>query len=275
MVAPLVLAGAGAALGGLSSLFGSNKPQETTQSLDPESQNYIRAMRGMAQNFAGQRMGPMDPAFLQALSQIQGFGGMGLDAMRAMGDPSQMMSQMNPYLAAMNPMYDQMRAATSNDYNKRIAGAQAFGARRFLGPDFSQVNNLQSSNAMNAFESLRSNLLARAGLGFSASQAAGGMGQYLSERQRNWDMGSLQMLQSSYGQPLYTKSSTPTEKPGLFQSMLGGAMTGLSFAGGPKAAPAAAASFLPGYVPGGNPMQFPQFGEGFRLPGPTGFGQGY
>jgi hypothetical protein len=55
--------------------------------------------------------------------------------------------------------------------------------------------------------------------------------------------------------------------------MLGGAMTGLSFAGGgPKSPVAPAASFLPGYVPGGQPIEFPTFGQGFRL-GPTGFGQ--
>jgi hypothetical protein len=253
MPGPLVLAGIGAGVGALSNLFSSNKPQETRQSLDPESQAYIRNMRNMASMFAGRSMPQLDPTFLAALERMGGYGQAGLQGVQAMTDPTAAAQFMNPFMSAMNPVFDRMRASAVNQFNKNATAAGAFGARRNLGQGqaMADINQAQGQFSYQGFNDAMTRALSLASMGMGANQWLGQAGQYMTDRQRNWDLGSLGMLQSGYGTPLYTTNTQPNDKPNMFQSMLGGAMTGLSFAGGPTGMTARGMRFgvdsLPGY----------------------------
>lgn len=277
MVAPLVMAGIGAGLGGLSSLFGSNKPQQQSQSIDQASQDYItQAMRGGALSFNNMPLAQLDPAYLQALMQQQGYASGGLNAFNALMDPHALAGMMSPYQNAMNPYYDLLRRNATGDYNQRMAAGHTFGLRgRAAGPDLSMIDAQQSAAYGGEMNNVRNMLLQMGGMGAQAGQGLLSQGAWLTNRDRDWRAQGLGAINAGYGGPLTTTTTTPTEKPGFFQSMLGGAMTGLSFAGGPKAAPGApAASFMRPMTP----PNFPTFGENFRLnpmAGPSGFGQGY
>lgn len=238
MVAPLVLAGVGAGFGALKSIFGSNKPQQTTQSIDPESQDYIRNMRANAMSFAGRPMPQLDPTFLAALASMGGYSQAGQTGLNAMTDPNAAQTFMNPFTSAMNPVFDRMRAASMNMFNKNATAAGAFGARRNLGQGaaLNDVNQAQAQFSYQGFNDAMARAMALANMGMGANQWLGSAGQYMTDRQRNYDMGSLGMLQQGYGTPLSTTNTQPNDKGDLFSNMLGGAMTFASFgkAGVPK-----------------------------------------
>lgn len=238
MVAPLVLAGIGAGVGALKSAFGSNKPQVTTQSIDPESQDYIRRMRSMATMFANRGMPMMDPAFLAAMDRMGGYASAGQTGLNAMTDPTVAQKFMNPFMDAMNPVFERMRAASVNQFNKNATAQGAYGARRDLGMGqaMADVNQAQAQFSYQGFNDAMSRALALANMGMGANQWLGSAGQYMTDRQRNYDIGSLGMLQQGYGTPLYTSNSTPNDKGDLFSNMLGGAMTFASFGKGGAAA---------------------------------------
>lgn len=259
MVAPLVAAGIGAGVGALKSIFGSNKPQETRQSIDPESQDYIRHMRAMSQMFAGRQMPGMDPAFLAAMDRMGGYASAGQTGLNAMTDPTAAQSFMNPFMASMNPVFDRMRAASVNQFNRNATGQGAFGARRNLGAGaaMADVNQAQAQFSYQGFNDAMARAMQLASMGMGANQWMGAQGQYLTDRQRNYDMGSLGMLQQGYGTPLYTTNTTPSDKGDFFSNILGGAATGLSFAGGPPGMSAGAGRFG---VDGGGMNLYPDMG---------------
>jgi len=236
------MAGIGAGFGALKSIFGSNKPQETRQSIDPESQDYIRNMRAMSQMYAGRPMPGLDPSFLAALQGMGGYAQAGQTGLNAMTDPTQAALFMNPFNAAMNPMFDRMRASSMNMFNKNATAQNAFGARRNLGQGaaLADVNQQQGAFNYQGFNDAMARAMQLANMGMGANQWLGQAGQYQTERQRNYDMGSLGMLQQGYGTPLYTTNQTPNDKGDLFSNMLGGAMTFASFGGGRPGATAPA-----------------------------------
>jgi hypothetical protein len=248
MVAPLVLGGIGAGVGLLNNLFGSHKPQVTrSNELDPASRDYILGMRSRAMGFADRPMSALDPAFLQALSGMQGYANAGQMGVNAMTDPAAAAKFMNPYFASMLPQFDQMRMASLNNLNKTATAAGAFGARRGLaqGNALRDVNNAQSQFAYTGFNDAMARAMQLAGFGMGANQWLGTAGQYMTDRQRNYDIGSLGLIQGGYGSPLYTSTTTPNDKGNPFQAALGGFATGMSFAKPGTAAPMVAPSYMP------------------------------
>jgi hypothetical protein len=169
---------------------------------------------------------------------------------------------MNPFMGAMNPIFDRMRSASVNQFNKNATGQGAFGARRNLGAGaaMADVNQAQAQFSYQGFNDAMARAMSLASMGMGANQWLGAQGQYLTDRPRNYDMGSLQMLQQGYGTPLYTTNTQPNDKGDFFSNVLGGAMTGMSFAGGPRA-PGMSAAVAPSYG-GFNPPTFGQGGLG-------------
>jgi len=240
MIAPLVMGGIMAGAGLLNNIFSSKKPQVTRQGeLDPQSQAYILAQRERATGYANQPMPGLDPAFLQALRGVQDYGAAGKMGLDAQTDPAMAARFMNPGAMAMNPVFDRQRASATNDYNKAATQSGVFGARRGLGPNLNSINDAQAQMQYRGFNDAMSRAMQLAGMGMGANQWMGNVGQYMTDRQRNYDQGSLNMIQQGYGGPLYTQSTSPNDKGNPFQAALGGFATGMSFGGGgaPKIAP--------------------------------------
>lgn len=227
---PLLMAGLGMGASALGRLLGGKpKPQVTTTSVDPYSQNYFRFAGDTAMGFAGQPMTPTDPAFLEALQRLQGYGTSGTDALHSLETGE---GVMNPYMNAMNPYWDRMRADSLNSFNKTATAAGAFGARRSLGQGaaLQGVNDLQGQAYASEWNNSRNALLARAQMGLNSLPMAGQMGQWLTNRPMEYRQGIMDLLRKGYFQPLSTSTTQPPQQQGSwFDTLAGGAMTGLSF----------------------------------------------
>lgn len=263
MVAPLIMAGVGAGIGALGHLFGA-KPRApvTTTGLDPASQAYVDHMRTMSQGWANRSMPGMDPSFLAAMQGMRGYADAGQQGANAMTDPTAAMKFMNPFMANMNPFFDQMRGNSLNQLHQTATAQGAFGSNRLglaEGQALNDVNNSQAQFQYGGFNDAMSRAMELAHMGMGANTWLGQQGQYLTDRQRNWDIGSQGILNAGLG-PTGTVTTGPQPQQGnLFQSMLGGAMSGLSFGGAPK-------------MPGGGGFSYPNPNQGF---GPATPGQGW
>lgn len=261
MVAPLVMAGIGAGVGALGHWLGP-KPQAPTETtmLDPASQAYVNNMRGNAQMWANRPMGDMDPSFLAAMHGMQGYADAGQMGVNAMTDPTAAMKFMNPFFGAMNPFFDQQRAQSLNQLRSTATAQGAFGNNRLgfaEGAAMNGINNTQAQFSYQGFQDAQQRALDLAHMGMGAHQWLGQQGQYLSDRQRNYDIGSLGMLRNGLGPTGSVWTGPKPQQHSLGQDIFGGAMAGLSMGGGPKA-------------PGG--FSYPDAGQGF---GPATPGQGW
>lgn len=255
MVAPLVMAGIGAGMGLLGNIFGSHKPQTTTDSIDQASQNEIMYRRNFARGFVGQGMQPLDPALLAAMQGYGGYADAGRMGLSAFTDPSQMAKFQAYGNDAMNPIFDRQRAQLENSYRQHAAGAQAFGVRgQMMGPNFSDINNAQTQFGIQNMDNAQRMAMMMAQYGQFGLAGQQNLGQYMTERPMNWNQQAVGLLSNAYGGPLSTTHTAPNpnDSGNAFQSMLGGAMTGLSFAK-PGASPTAPSPSAPmsygGFMP--------------------------
>lgn len=258
MVAPLIMAGVGAGIGALGHLFsGKPKAPVTTTGLDPASQAYVNQTRGMSQFWANRPMPGMDPSFLAAMQGMHGYADAGQQGVDAMTDPTAAMKFMNPFMANMNPFFDQMRGNSLNQLHQSATAQGAFGSNRLglaEGQALNDVNNSQAQFQYGGFNDAMSRAMELAHMGMGANTWLGQQGQYLTDRQRNWDIGSQGLLNGGLG-PTGTVTTGPTPQKGsLGQSMLGGAMAGLSFGKSPTAAFGGAVG--PAYNPSTDPSAY-------------------
>jgi hypothetical protein len=247
------MAGIGAGMGLLNNLFGSHKPQVTTTSIDQGSQNEIMYRRNLARGMVGQGMPQLDPALLAAMQGYGGYADAGRMGLAAFTDPSQMAKFQAYGNEQMNPIFDRQRAQLENSYRSRQAGSQAFGVRgQMMGPNYADINNAQTQFGMQNMDNAQKMAMMMANYGQFGIAGQQNLGQYFTERPMNWNQQAIGLLSNAYGGPLSTSTSSPNPSGNMFQSMLGGAMTGLSFAK-PGAAPGAPTPSAPvysgGYMP--------------------------
>lgn len=263
----MLLPAIGAGIGLLSNIFGSKKPQQTNTGLDPESAEYLRSQRGLAMNWANRSMPELDPAFMAALNGMRGYSDAGAMGMRAQYDPSAASQFMNPFMANMNPVFDRMRSASVNELNKRATAAGAFGARRGLaqGAAMRGVNDTQAQFNYQGFNDAMSRAMQLASMGMGANTWLGDAGRYMTDRQRNWDIGSMGILNMGMG-PTGSTTTIPNES-NMFESILGGAMTGASFMNPNPATGGGASPMMSGPAYQFDPVQFGRGGMyGFGNP---------
>jgi hypothetical protein len=231
--------GIGAGMGLLSGAFGSKKPQMTTTSIDPESQNYLRNQRGFAQLMAGRQMPGLDPNVMAAIQMMQQYGDAGKLGLSAVtGDQGAAGKFMNPYFEAMNPMFDRMRAENLNAVNQQATrpGGGAFAGNNRVGlaqgNAFRNVDESQSQFNYSGFQDAMSRAMQLASGMPAVSDWMKNTGFDLTNRQRNWDVGSMGLMNAGFGQPFSQTTTVPNDRGNIFQQMLGGAMAGASFGGG-------------------------------------------
>lgn len=253
MVAPLVMAGIGAGFGALNKLMGGNKPLTTTSSIDQSSQDYLKYGRNFAMGRLANGPGQIDPALLAALQGYGGYADAGRMGLAAFTDPS-IMAKFQAYgNDAMNPVFDRQRAQLENSWRSRMAGASAFGVRgQMMGPNYADINNSQTQFGLQNMDNAQRMAQMFANYGQFGIAGQQNLGQYFDTRNQNWSSQMGDLYSRMYGGPLSTttKSPNPNDSGNLFQSMLGGAVTGLSFASPAKVPTAApAALYSGGYVP--------------------------
>lgn len=264
MLPMLAGAGIGAGVGALGYLFGGNKPQTTTTGMGTEDQSYLRHQREFAQTRAAQPMGALDPNFLAAMQHYMATSQAGQLGMQAQTDPNAANQFMNPFMAAMNPEFDRMRQGSINAVNQANTASGAFGGNRAglaQGQAMKDVNASQAQFNYSGFNDAMSRAMQLASMGMGADSALAQGGQYMTERQRMYDQGSMGLLNQGFGQPMTTTSTTPNQR-NLFQSLLGGAMTGASFSGGSQGN--GYTPFLSTYRPQENWGAFGQSGLGYQ-----------
>ena len=271
MVAPLVAVGVGAGMGALSHLLGGGGgPQTTTTSLSQEDADAIRRRRMIGWNMFDQGMGAVDPRLLaagQGYDQYAQFGQMGMNAFT---DPSVLARFGAGRAQAGRSVFDWQRQQLENAHRKQMAGARAFGVRgQSMGPDYGQIDRSQQMFEIGNEQEAFNRAMQAAGLGQFGVAGQHNLGQYMTERPMNWQQHIMNVLQSAYGQPISTSTSSPNpnDRGNLFQSMLGGAMTGASF-GGAGAPAAAVTQYAPNY--GGVPNRWQPSGFG-QYGGPPGY----
>ncbi len=243
---PLVGIGIGAGMGLLNGLFGSKKPQTTSTYIDPESQDYLRQQRAIAMRMGGMSMPNLDPNILAAIQMMQNYGNAGQLGLSAVtGDAGAGAKFMNPYMEAMNPIFDRMRANSLMQVNQSLTrpGGGAFAGNNRVGlaqgNAFRNVNDTQTQFNYQGFQDAMARAMQLASGMPAASDWLKNTGFDLTNRQRNWDIGSMGLMNAGFGMPFGQTASTPNNT-NLFESILGGAMTGASLFPGTKKAEKAA-----------------------------------
>src|SRR2546430_5429617 len=186
------------------------KPPVSTTMLDPASQEYVNNQRSMGQMWANRPMPGMDPSFLAAMQGMQGYANAGQQGVNAMTDPTAAMRFMNPFFASMNPIFDQQRAQSLMQLRSRATAQGAFGNNRLglaEGAAMNGVNNSQAQFSYQGFQDAQNRAMDLAHMGMGANQWLGGPGQYLTDRQRNYDIGSMGLLNRGAG-PTGDRKST-------------------------------------------------------------------
>lgn len=220
--------------------------QTTTMQLDPASQDYMKQVyeRSLAaasqpyQAYTNPTVAGASSLSTDAVGNWQnaaGYGNLGLAALG--GDTASMQRMMNPYLATLNPVWDQARQGAVNTVNQQFTqpGGGAFGGSRqavATGAALAGIGNQQAQMNYGAFNDAmgRAGDLAQMGLG--ANQNLFGAGDYFRNIQQqalsdqynqfqnaqNWDARNLSLLRSAG--PTGQSTTTPTSwSP--FGSLLG------------------------------------------------------
>lgn len=273
MPGPLALAGIGAAAGALSHLFGGGGgDQRTTQTIGQNDQNYVNYMRAFAQNALQGGMPALDPSIMSAMQGYGGYADAGRMGLNAFTDPSTMAKFQAYGMNAMDPYFDRRRMQLGNEHRARMAGARAFGVRgQMMGPDYSGIDQQQQEFMLRNMENAQRNAMQFAQFGQFGIGGQHNLGQWLTNRPMEYAQQGAGILSGSYGGPMetITTSPNPNDQGSLGQSILGGAMTGLSFArpgaGAPAPSPVVSQLHQQGYGWGGySPVQF----GGFNQPQP-------
>jgi hypothetical protein len=224
---------AGAGIGLLGGLFnGGPQTQTVTNTGDPALGQYLQYVRQMAQQGYGNLNSPsVSPGFTNSMQSLGQMGSMGTDAMSAMLglNPAGQSAAMNPYMSAMNPVFDRLRQAAVS--NARLGSSSPFGigqreglaqsaALNGVGQQEAQFNYQGFSDAMNRLQGA-------AGMGLSADQAMQSGGQWQTMLPMLWQqmrMGLLSPGLMSNGANTQTNEIPNTTNP--IESGIGGALAG-------------------------------------------------
>lgn len=228
----------------------SGGQQVQTNTLDPQTQAYINQVRQKATDIGNASFipysGPMvagpDGRTLTAGNNFGTIANLGLTGMRALaGNSAAEASMMNPYLSALNPVWDQLRKRTLSSINDQATQAGAFGGSRqgvAQGEALADIANNQATQTYGAFNDAMGRAGQIANLGFGANQELGNLGQYLTGINQSrlaaaynqWLMGqqhpyqALNAMEGATG-PYGTTASQSMQR-NVGSGILGGAATG-------------------------------------------------
>lgn len=224
---------AGGAIGLLGGLFnGGPQTQTVTNTGDPALGAYLNWVRQQAQTGFNSLNGPnVSPGFSNSMSALGQMGSMGNDAMSAMLglNPSGMSAAMNPYMSAMNPVFDRLRAAAVSNAKLGATSPFGIGAREGLAQS-SALNGVGQQEAQfnyQGFNDTMQRLQGAAGLGLGADQAQMAGGQWQTMLPMLWQqmrMGLLSPGLMSNGANTQTNQIPNSTNP--FESGIGGALAG-------------------------------------------------
>ncbi len=245
-----------------------------TQTLDPGSQSYVdeQRRRTMEQydelsKFKDPYGGSFSPEISQYLNQAGGgfgayanAGQIGLNALS--GDKNALNSLVNPILSELDPAYAQSAKFALNQADERATGSGAFGSRRDVlrGTLLSNVANARAGSRVQAYNDAFSRAGSLANFGMGANQGLAGIGQYLTDSDRQSLMAKytdylrqqgipsqlIQLLNQGMG-PTGTTNTTETQSSPLtqllglgLQFLPGGGLASAGISAGARAAANAA-----------------------------------
>ncbi len=244
---------AGGAIGLLGGLFnGGPQTQTVTNTGDPALGRYLDYVRQMAQGAYGSLQNPsLSPGFSQSMGALGQMGSMGTDAMSAMLglNPAGASAAMNPYMSAMNPVFDRLRQAAVSQAGMSATSPFGIGSREGLATStaLKDVGNQEASFNYQGFTDAMNRLQGAAGLGLNADQAQMAGSQWQTMLPLMWQqmrMGLLSPGLMSNGANTQTNEIPNTTNP--FESGIGGALAGSqiwnTMHGAPGGAPRAVAA---------------------------------
>jgi len=181
---------------------------------------------------------PVNPALTGAMSTLGGYGAAGLTGLDAQTDPTKAAAFMNPYTAAMDPVFAKLQAQAIQGANANATSAGAFGGSRAAvaqGQAISDIANQQAGFNYQGFQDAMSRALQTANLGLGATGLQANLGQYLTNLPLNQAQQRLQILLGGIGPYGQTQSTQMQSDP--FSQLLGLGITGASLfgSGGPLA----------------------------------------
>lgn len=208
--------------------------------------NGFGGLRNFAVNAAQQplQISPFLTAGAQGLQNIAQQGATGLAAQT---DPTAAAKFMNPYLSALDPAFNKLRAQSLNAANANATSQGAYGGSRAAvtgGVALSNINNLQNQTNYQGFQDAMQRALQTANLGMGASQALSssfGPGAFLTNLPMQYRQQQLGLLLGGIG-PYGQTQTVPTQSDPLsgalgIASMFipGGPLAGLLGGGGAAA----------------------------------------
>lgn len=279
MPGPLAMAGIGAGMGALSHLFGGGGgPMTSRTTYGADDNRFIDFRRAFAENIFGGGMPDLDPSIMAAMQGYGGYADAGRFGLSALTDPTKM-RQLQAYGAdAMNPIFDWQRRQLENQHRQNMTRMGAFGVRgSMMGPDYGSIDRNQLQFGIGNIDRAQNMALQMANFGQFGIGGMHNLGQWITNRPMEWGSAGSNALATAYGGPKETIQTTddPNQQGSLGQSILGGAMAGMSFgrSGGAPAAVSPIQSQLhsQGYGWGGYRLpEFGQFGQGPSTPSPWG-----
>ena len=226
----------------------SGPTQTSTTSFDANTQQYVDAMRAMAQSYTGgNTYGGPNANTTSAMAGFQNTANAGALGQQAVeGNPSAVSAFMNPYMSQMDPFFSMMRANAVTQANQGATQQGAFGGDRSqIGAATAGANAdyTQAQFTNQNFQQSMQNAMQMANLGMGANQNLYQGGQYLFGLPQQWQAQQMGLLQSGGTSPTSQSSYTPTEYSplmmagGLAASLFGGgagtaALSNLGFGGG-------------------------------------------
>lgn len=215
--------------------------QTVAQTPDAATAGYQQQVRDAAQGAAGQPgpgLSPETQSAIDMFGQYMRGGNLGFSAMN--GDPTAMASYMNPYqsnvIDATKAQFGDLRDATTRDINDQATQAGAFGGSRAAiaqGAALGELGRGEQTTLAGLNKSGYDDAMTRAGaaanLGFGASGAMAGLGDYTRSvgMDQNPALWRLKMLsQVPFGNTGSTQTTTGTQGHNGASGLLGGAATG-------------------------------------------------
>jgi len=224
----------GGGLGLLSSLTSSRAPQQTTTSVDPQTQQYENFMRQFAQGQVGQNWGtnPAIQQMMQYLQGVQGYGNQGMGILSGQ-NPGALATMMAPGQNALNTIYKQEQGQGINELNKQAALAGASGNERRgigVGSFMSQMGATRAQGLLGLLQQMYGNAGQLANMGMGATGEMGQMGQWLTNLPMQQAMSKMGILNQGMG-PMGSTQTTPVQQANPFASILSGGMMGAGLGG--------------------------------------------
>lgn len=218
----------GGGLGLLSGLFGGNKPQQENR-WDPDLRQYLQSVRGLGMSAYNQFATPtIDPSFLHSMEALKQYTNQGTGAGRIlMGqDPAGQQAAMNPYMSAMNPVFERLRQAAMSRAQLAHTSPFGIGAREGLATSdaLTNVGGQEAQFNYQGFQDTMGRLLSMYNLGLGAAGNEQAGGQWLTQLPLMWQQGRMNLLNQGLGSA--GSETTVPQSGNLFESILGGAVAG-------------------------------------------------